>query len=174
MPNATDTTTRRGIMLATAAGLVGASAQARAAPRQLALADLKKEADVACVYHCDFGDPPRFVQMITNISNHYAAYGGDAFALELVIVAHGPGVKFFLNSLDDTSWRDEVMVPKIFERVEDVAKHGLRVYLCDITFNRLKIDKTKARDAAFISFVPSGVAAVAALQSKGYGYMKIG
>ncbi len=166
--------TRRGLLLAAATGVVAAGAPALAAPGQIAFADLKKEADVACVYHCDFGDPPRFVQMLTNISNHYSAYGGDPFALQLAIVAHGPGVKFFLNSLDDTSWRDEVMVPKIFERVEDVAKNGLRVYLCEITFQRLKIDKAKARDAGFISFVPSGVAAVGVLQAKGFGYMKIG
>ena len=166
--------TRRGLLLAAATGVVAAGAPALAAPRQIGFADLKKESDVACVYHCDFGDPPHFVQMLTNISNHYSAYGADPFALQLAIVAHGPGVKFFLNSLDDTSWRDEVMVPKIFDRVEDVAKNGLRVYLCEITFQRLKIDKAKARDADFISFVPSGVATVGVLQAKGFGYMKIG
>lgn len=65
------------------------------------------------------------------------------------------------------------MVPGIFERFE-VAKNGLRVNLCEITFSRLKIDKAKARNADFISFVPLGVAAFAALQAKGFGYMKIG
>lgn len=167
-------TTRRSMLLAAASGLAAAATPARAAPRDLKLADLQKEADVACVYHCDFGDPPRFVQMLTNISNHYSAYGADPFALQLVVVAHGPGVKFFLNDLTDTSWRDEVMVPKIFERIEDVAKNGLKIHLCEITFNRLKIDKAKARDAEFVSFVPSGVAAVAALQAKGFGYIKVG
>src|SRR5690606_12075325 len=62
--------TRRGLLLAAATGVVAAGAPALAAPGQIAFADLKKEADVACVYHCDFGDPPRFVQMLTNISNH--------------------------------------------------------------------------------------------------------
>ncbi|WP_066720875.1 MULTISPECIES: DsrE family protein [Hyphomicrobiales] len=174
MSDAPETASRRTIMAAAAAGLVGMASPAIAAPRELKLADLKKEADVACVYHCDFGDPPRFVQMLTNIANHYSAYGADPFALQLAIVAHGQGVKFFLDSLEETSWRDEVMVPKIFERVEDVAKNGLKVHLCEITFSRLKLDKAKARSAAFISFVPSGVATVAALQSKGFAYMKIG
>ena len=161
-------------MAAAAAGIVGAASPAMAAPRDLKLADLKKEADVACVYHCDFGDPQRFVQMLTNISNHYSAYGADPFALQVVVVAHGPGVKFFLSDLEGTSWREEAMVPKMFERIEDVAKNGLKIHLCEITFSRLKIDKAKARDAAFISFVPSGVATVAALQSKGFAYLKIG
>lgn len=165
---------RRGLLAAAASGLAAAATAAAAAPPQVSLADLKKEADVACLYHCDFGDPQRFVQMLTNISNHYSAYGADPFALQIVVVAHGAGVKFFLNSLEGTSWADEAMVPKIFERVEDVAKSGLRIHLCEITFQRNRIDKAKARDASFISFVPSGVAAVAALQSKGFTYMKIG
>lgn len=166
---------RRGLLAAAASGFAAATASAAAAAApQIGLADLKKEADIACVYHCDFGDPPRFVQMLTNISNHYSAYGADPFALQIVVVAHGAGVKFFLNSLEGTSWAEEVMVPKIFERVEDVAKNGLKVHLCEITFQRNKIDKSRAREASFISFVPSGVAAVAALQAKGFAYMKIG
>ncbi|MCZ8043571.1 MAG: DsrE family protein [Beijerinckiaceae bacterium] len=174
MTSASDETSRRTIVAAAVAGFAGMAAPALAAPRDLKLADLRKEADVACVYHCDFGEPPRFVQMLTNIANHYSAYGADPFALQLAIVAHGQGVKFFLETLEETTWRDEVMVPKIFERVEDVAKNGLKVHLCEITFSRLKLDKAKARNAPFISFVPSGVATVAALQSKGFAYMKIG
>jgi uncharacterized protein len=50
----------------------------------------------------------------------------------------------------------------------------LKVYLCEITFTRLKIDPGKARQADFIRFVPSGVAAVGALQAKGFGYLKTG
>lgn len=62
-------------------------------------------------------------------------------------------------------------MPKIFERV---AKNGLRVYLCEVAFQRSKFDKTRAREASLISFVPAGVAAVGMLQAKGFGYMKIG
>jgi len=163
---------RRALLVTAASGLVVATASA--ATPGLALSELKKDADVACLYHCDFGDPARFVQMLTNIANHYEAYGEDPFALQLAVVAHGQGVKFFLETLDGTSWRDEVMVPKIFERVEAVAKNGLRIHLCEITFKRLGIDKAKARSAAFISFVPSGVAAIGALQARGFGYIKVG
>lgn len=153
------------------------SAQAagvQAAPAITPLAALKKEADVACVYHVDYGDPPRFVQTLTNISNHYSAYGANPFDLQIALVAHGPGVKFFLETLENTPWKEEVMVPQIFERIEAVSKQGLKVHLCNITFERLKLDREKARKAAFIDFVPSGVATVAALQSKGFAYVKIG
>ncbi|MFG1360638.1 DsrE family protein [Xanthobacter pseudotagetidis] len=154
--------------------LAGAAPVAASAAQSLKLTDIKKEADSACLYHCDFGDPPRFVQMLTNISNHYSAYGADPFALQLAVVAHGQGVKFFLENLDGTTWKDEVMVPAIFEKVDGVAKNGLKIYLCSITFERLKLDKEKVRKVPYIAFVPSGVATVGALQNKGFAYMKIG
>jgi uncharacterized protein len=153
--------------------LAGASATAAVAQTITPLSDIKKEADVACLYHCDFGDPPRFVQMLQNISNHYSVYG-NPLDIQLAVVAHGQGLKFFLETLEGTTWKDEVMVPQIFQRVADLSKSGLKVYLCNITFERLKIDREKARKADFISMVPSGVAAVAALQAKGFAYLKVG
>lgn len=150
-----------------------AAAQAARAQTAIDLKSLQKEADVACLYHCDFGDPPRFNQMITNLSNHYSVYG-NPLDVQLVVVAHGQGVKFFLEDLEGTTWKEEVMVPKLYERVADVAKNGLKVYLCEITFQRLKIDKSKARKDSFVKFVPSGVATVGDLQAKGFGYLKIG
>ncbi len=66
------------------------------APRQrkLNLSDIKKDTDVACLYHCDFGDTPRFSQMLTNINNHLSAYEFDPMRVKLVIVAHGAGIKY--------------------------------------------------------------------------------
>lgn len=151
-----------------------ASRPASASAPMLQLADLKKEADVACLYHCDFGEPARFVQMMTNIGNHFSAYGANPFDLQLVVVAHGAGVKFFFETLEGTPWRDEAGVLQTFERVVAQAKNGLKIHLCDITFQRLNLDRTKVRSADFMSFVPSGVAAVGALQSKGYAYLKVG
>ena len=165
-------TTRRSLIVGAAGGLVAASAQA--APQALAMTELKKEADVACLYHCDYGNPDRFAQTLNNISNHYSAHGADPFGLQLVIVAHGPSVKFFLSSWEETPWKDETIDPKIFDRVTDLAKNGLKVHLCEITFQRLKLDKNKVRDVPFVSFVPSGVATVAVLQSKGFAYLKVG
>ncbi len=157
----------------TVAGLAAVSTSANAAPSMLKLADIKKEADVACVYHCDFGETPRFAQVLNNISNHYSVYG-NPLEVQLAIVAHSAGVRYFLTDWVGSPWKDEALDPGIFERVQNVAKDGLKVYLCDITFQRLKLDRAKVRNAEFISFVPSGVATVAALQSKGFGYIKIG
>lgn len=172
MTDQNGSTTRRSIIIGAAGGLVAASAHA--APQALSMTDLKKEADIACLYHCDYGDSARFAQTLNNISNHYSAYGADPFGLQLVIVAHGAAVKFFFSTLEGTPWKDDVIEPKTFDRVADLAKNGLKVHLCEITFQRLKLDKGKVHDVPFISFVPSGVATVAALQSKGFAYMKIG
>ena len=162
-----------GTIAAAGAGAAASGAFAQA-PAILKSGDIKKEADAACLSHCDFGDAPRFVQMMTNISNHYSAVGADPFALQLAIVAHGAGVKFFFENLEDTNWRDEIMVPKIFPTIDAQARNGLRVYLCNITFERQKLDRTKVRKADWIQFVPSGVATVADLQSKGFAYLKVG
>lgn len=158
-------------------GLLTASAlaagAARGAARQIDPKTVKKEAEIACVYHCDFGDHTRFNQMITNISNHYSVYG-NPLDIQIAVVAHGQGVKFFLEDLSSSPWKEESAVAKMFDRVADVAKNGLTVYLCEITFQRLELDKAKVHNADFLGFVPSGVAAVAELQSKGFGYIKIG
>jgi uncharacterized protein len=158
-------------------GLAGGALVAshvHAAPRMLTFSDLKKEAEVACLYHCDFAEGPRFSNMATNIANHYQVYGSDPFALQLAIVAHGAGIKFFLNNFDDTSWKDEQPVSEYFERILGLSKNGLNVYLCNVTFERMKLSHERAREAPFISFVPSGVATVALLQSKGFAYLKSG
>ena len=156
------------------AGGTIAAGSLHAAPNVLALADLKKEAEIACLYHCDFGDTARFTQLLNNVANHYQVYGADPFAIQLAIVTHSAGIKFFLEGLEGTPWKDDMVPPSIFETAQNLAKNGLKVYLCSITFERLKINRNAARSAPFISFVPSGVATVAALQSKGFAYLKVG
>src|ERR1043166_8044603 len=77
------TTTRRGMIGALAASSASLAGTALAAPAVFALARLKKEPDVACLYHCGFGDPQRFSAMLQNMNNHYSAYEFDAFKLKL-------------------------------------------------------------------------------------------
>lgn len=166
--------TRRGLIgglaVAGAAGVAGAT---MAAPKVVQLKDLKKEADVACVYHCDFGDYDRMIQMCNNISNHYSVYGANPFDIQIAVVAHSAGVKYFLDNWQGTPWSKQAFDETAFERARALATNGLRVYLCEITFNRLKIDIAKVRPADFITIVPSGVATVAALQSIGFAYIKV-
>ena len=73
------TTSRRGFIGALAASGATLTATGLSAnPAKLDLGQLKKDTDVACLYHCDFGDQQRFSQMLTNINNHLSVYEFDA------------------------------------------------------------------------------------------------
>jgi intracellular sulfur oxidation DsrE/DsrF family protein len=156
-----------GAMLASGAGAQGSSAA-------LDLAKVSKETDIACLYHCDFGDPQRFSQMLQNMLNHYSAYEFDAFKLKLVVVAHAAGIKFFLEDRAGTPWEKDFIAQEIYQRFVGLSKFGAEAYLCQITYKRLNIDPAKTRKDAFLRFVPSGVATVAELQGKGFAYIKTG
>ena len=168
-------TTRRGVIGALAAsGVTFAATRTGAAPEMLDFSKLKKDTDIACLYHCDFGDPRRFSQMLTNINNHLSVYEYDPLKVKIAIVAHGAGIKFFLDDLSGTPWEKDKVDPDIYKRVVGLSKFGVEVYLCQITYKRQKIDMAKTKNDPFLKFVPSGVATVAALQGKGYAYLKIG
>jgi uncharacterized protein len=159
--------------LALTGATFGAS-RAIANPVKLDPASIKKETDVACIYHCDFGDPARFSQMLTNINNHLSVYEFDPMKVKIVIVAHGAGIKFFLEDLAGTTWEKETIDPDLYKRMTGLAKFEVEAYLCQITYTRQKIDPAKTRKDAFLKFVPSGVATVAELQGKGFAYLKVG
>jgi hypothetical protein len=97
--------------LAASGTMLAAANSARSEPGTLNFAELKKEADTACLYHCDFGDPQRFSQMLQNMLNHYSAYDFDSFKVKLVVVAHGAGLKFFLDDLSGTPWEKDKIDP---------------------------------------------------------------
>ena len=168
-------TTRRGVIGALAAsGATLAAARLDAAPQKLDMASVKKDTDVACLYHCDFGDAARFSQMLTNINNHLSVYEFDTFKVKLVVVAHGDGIKFFLEDRAGTPWEKQTVDPDLYKRAVGLSKFGVEIYLCQITFTRNNIDLAKAKTDPFIKLVPSGVAMVAELQSKGFAYVKVG
>jgi intracellular sulfur oxidation DsrE/DsrF family protein len=166
--------TRRGMIGALAASGAGLATAALAVPGTLDLAAVKKDTDFACLYHCDYGDPQRFSAMLQNMNNHFSAYDFDAFKLKLVMVVHSAGIKFFLDDLAGTPWEKDSIDPDIYKRFVALTKYGVEAYLCQITYKRLKIDPAKTRKDEFLRFVPSGVATVAELQSKGFAYLKVG
>lgn len=166
---------RRDVLAGLAVAGGALAAQAGSAEAQvLDMKSVKKDTDVACIYHCDFGDPARVGQMITNIDNHLSVYDYDPFKAKIVVVAHGAGIKPFLDNLDGTPWSKDAPVQNLFERYQGLSKMGVEVYLCQITFKRNKIEMAKARQESFIKMVPSGVATLGELQAKGFGYIKVG
>ena len=90
------------------------------------------------------------------------------------MVAHAAGLKFFLEDLSGTPWEkddDRSGDLQALRRPDEIRRRG---YLCQITYKRLNIDLAKTRKDAFLKFVPSGVATVAELQTKGFAYLKVG
>lgn len=170
----TSTSRRRFIGAMALSGAAFAASRGHAAPEKLDLAKVKKDTDVACVYHCDFGDSQRFSQMLTNINNHLSVYDFDPMRVKIVIVAHGAGIKFFLTDLAGTSWEKDKIDEDLYKRFIGLTKFGVEAYLCQITFTRQNIDLAKAKADKAIRLVPSGVASVAELQSKGFAYLKVG
>jgi len=169
------TTSRRGFLGALAvSGATLTASRLAAAPDKLNLTQLKKETDIACLYHCDFGDPQRFSQMLTNINNHMSVYDFDTLRVKIVVVVHAAGLKFFLEDLTDTPWAKENIDPELYKRFTGLTKFGVEGYLCEITYKRQNIDMAKTRKDKSLKFVPSGVAAVAELQGKGFAYLKVG
>ena len=140
----------------------------------LDLKAVKKETDFACLYHCDFGEPHRFSQMLANINNHLSTYEFDPFKVKIVVVAHGDGIKFFLDDLSGTPWADDKIDPDLYKRFVGLTKYEVEAYLCEITYRLLNIDPGKTKKDEALKFVPSGVATVAELQAKGFAYIKVG
>ena len=166
---------RRGFLGGLAlAGATLSHSRADAAPEKLELSAIKKDTDFACLYHCDFGDSARFGQMLNNINNHLSVYEFDPMKVKVVVVAHGAGLKFFLEDLTATPWEKDTIDPELYKRVVALSRYGVEAYLCQITYKRLNVDPAKTRNDQFLKFVPSGVATVAELQSKGYAYLKVG
>lgn len=170
-----DTIDRRNLLTALAAGGALAAGSLAAQAKELQLSELKKDTEVACLYHCDFGDDHRYSAMLRNINNHLSVYNFDPFSTKIVIVAHSNGIKYHLKTLAGTPWEKAPPIdPDLAKRMDALAQYGVEVYLCKITFKSLNLDVALAKDASYVKLVPSGVATVAALQSKGYSYLKVG
>jgi len=146
---------------------------AHAEKRELRYSDFKKETPIAVVYHCDFGQEERFKTMLRNIGNHLSVYDNDPLRIKIVVVAHGPGVKFFMKDLSGSPWEKENINLIELEKLEkNLTVYGVEYYICKITLTRLKLDPSKLH--GYTKIVPSGVGAIGELQSKGYAYIKVG
>ena len=78
---------RRHLIGALAAGsaVLAGTLPVMAANPELKLTDLKKDTDVACLYHCDFGDDRRYDAMLRNINNHLSAHDFDPLGVKIVV-----------------------------------------------------------------------------------------
>ncbi|MFN3599731.1 MAG: DsrE family protein, partial [Aquificaceae bacterium] len=113
--------------------------------------------------------------MLGNIKNHLSVYDNDPFKIKIVVVAHGPGVQFFMKDLSGTPWEKEasnIKLDELYNLEKDLTVYGVEFYICNITLQRLKLDPNKLHE--FTKIVPSGVGAIGHLQAKeGFAYIKV-
>ncbi len=163
---------RRGFLTTLLGSIPFIGSIAFALPKRIEMRDIKKESDIAVVYHCDFPQEPRFKAMLTNIRNHLSVYNFDPFKIKIVVVAHGPGVKFFMKDLYGSPWENEpINIKELYQMEKDLTISGVEYYICNITLTRLRLDSNKLHE--FTAIVPSGVGALGELQAKGFGYIKV-
>ena len=115
---------------------------------------------IKVVYHMNEG-VERAPQAIRNIRNHLNA---DPKA-KIVVVSHAAGINFLIRDAKDAGGNP-------FEvAVQDLSSRGVEFRVCEYTLKSRNMDKKQMIDD--ITYVPSGVAEVARLQSQeGYAYLK--
>jgi len=114
------------------------------------------------VYHVNYDDEKELTGALRNIQNHINAVGKDN--LDLRVVMHGPGVA--LLQLANTK-------PDMADKVANLKRQGIHFNVCANTLKGKKLNyKTDLYEVSEQDIVPSGVAEIAHLQSKGYSYVK--
>jgi intracellular sulfur oxidation DsrE/DsrF family protein len=123
---------------------------------------LAAEAKHKVVYHLNSDDAKHHKAFLRNIQNHIDAVGKGN--LDLRVVMHGPGLDILSNAKKDED---------IKSKVDNLKMQGVTFAVCANTLKGRKINyKTDLHDVKEKDIVPSGVAEIAILQSKGFAYVK--
>jgi intracellular sulfur oxidation DsrE/DsrF family protein len=110
------------------------------------------------VYHVSEAEKVPFV--LRNIKNHIKGVGG-AENVEIILVAHGPGLKPFHNS-------DKMNVSSL---VGELQLEGVEFDACGNTMNALDFQVADLLPD-FVRREEGGVVRIAQLQSEGYMYLR--
>ena len=114
------------------------------------------------VYHINYKKEKRQFGALRNIQNHINAVGKEN--LDLRVVMHGGGYTLLKRANDD---------PNMQSKVVSLKKQGIKFKICANTIRGKKLNyKNDLYDVEQADIVPSGVAELAHLQSKGFRYIK--
>ncbi len=114
------------------------------------------------VYHINSDDDKLIAAALGNIQNHIQAVGKDN--IDMVVVMHGNGVDMLKKANKD---------PDLQSKIINLKNQKVAMKVCGVTLQRKNIDyKNDLFDVSKEDIVPSGVAEVARLQTKGYVYVK--
>ena len=126
------------------------------------------------VYHINYDDPNRQAGALRNIQNHINAVGKDD--LDIKVVLHGNGLALLLepDSLEKlTKFKHANATEKMTAKIDGLKDQGVSFQVCANTVRGRKVDmEHDLYNVNQDDIVPSGVAEVAALQQKGYVYIK--
>ena len=125
------------------------------------------------VYHVNYDDPKQQTGALRNIQNHINAVGADK--LDLKVVVHGNGLSMVLYP--EAQARTKLPRGNADEAVRaqlrGLREQGVQFQVCANTVRSKGV--TVAEDLFDVDgadVVPSGVVALAELQSAGYAYIK--
>lgn len=114
------------------------------------------------VYHINSDDDKLIAAALGNIQNHIQAVGKDN--IDMVVVMHGNGVDMLKKANKDADLQSKII---------NLKNQKVAMKVCGVTLQRKNIDyKNDLFDVSKEDIVPSGVAEVARLQTKGYVYVK--
>jgi uncharacterized protein len=115
---------------------------------------------IKVVYHMNEG-VQHAPQALRNVRNHLSV---DPKA-KIVMVMHAAGINYLMRDAKDANGNP-------FEvTVQDLVSKGVEFRVCEITLKSRNIDRKQLIDE--VTYVPSGVAEVARLQShEGFVYLK--
>ncbi|MBM3572654.1 MAG: hypothetical protein FJX52_09905 [Alphaproteobacteria bacterium] len=102
-----------------------------------------------------------YEQVLQNVDNHLAAVGKDKLTIHVVM--HGDGLGLLRQAQKD---------PQMQASIDNLKLQNVKFLVCNFTLLRRSIKLGELYDATEDDIVPSGVAKVAHLQSKGFSYLK--
>jgi hypothetical protein len=114
------------------------------------------------VYHINADDTKYLKAAMGNVQNHINAIGQDK--IEVRVVMHGNGLGLLQQAKSDED---------IKSRIDNLKLQGVGFQVCGNTLKARNINyKSDLYDVSEKDIVPSGVAEIATLQTKGYSYVK--
>lgn len=143
----------------------GSIAHGQTAPWGTAVAQVAGYVPQKVVYDVTVSTPDELDMILDRISGLNVEYGTDPFDAAIVVVLHGPEIRFF-----DTNKFDEY--EELMRRAQSLTVGGvIEMKMCQRAAQNL--DLQPADIHGFIEMVPMGDAEIIRLQQEeGYAYMK--
>ena len=125
------------------------------------------------VYHINYDNPKAQAGALRNIQNHINAVGAEN--LDLKVVLHGKGLSLLLepDAAKTTKLKTGNATDTMQAKISGLKDQGIGFSICANTLKGKKINyDNDLYDVSKKDIVPSGVAELAYLQSRGYTYIR--